>query len=252
MSHPSDIEPTENPFALSIGDLMASLLLIFVLLLVSALLSVQEQDEKIKDTIARIDSTKQNLFNKLNEEFKDDFKKWDAEIDTSLTIRFKGIVTIDKQYEKFYFASDSSSLNTSHKTILDKFFLKYINILRLDEFKKAIKEIRIEGHTDAKPRNMKKYPDPYIGNMILSQERALSVAAYSLGTIKKQDERKWVESKLMANGLSYSRLIDKENDTSAVNRRVEFRFVTDFEEQIDKALRILRNENDNLDNDRIK
>jgi len=56
----------------------------------------------------------------------------------------------------------------------------------------------------------------------------------------------------MANGLSYSRLIDKENDTSAVNRRVEFRIVTDFEEQIDKALRILRNENDNLDNDRIK
>lgn len=240
MNQQADFEPTENPFALSIGDLMASLLLIFVLLLVSALLSVQAQDEKVKIALDRIDSTKVNLFNELNKEFKDDFKKWNAEIDSSLTIRFYGTISYSKSIESFSFASDSSSLTTSHTQILDVFFPKYVNILSHEKFKKSIKEIRIEGHTDTKPRNRIKYPDPYIGNMILSQDRALNVLSYSLKTISNLEQRRWIESKLMANGLSSSRLLDSKNDTSSINRRVEFRIVTDFEKQMDDIIRKLK------------
>ena len=45
----------ENAFALSTGDLMASLLFIFILLLMGALLQVQEKAEQDEEIVKRYD-----------------------------------------------------------------------------------------------------------------------------------------------------------------------------------------------------
>ena len=47
----------ENVFALSTGDLMAGLLFIFILLLMGALLQVQEKAEQDEEIVRKYDST---------------------------------------------------------------------------------------------------------------------------------------------------------------------------------------------------
>mgnify|MGYP001012979091 FL=1 len=52
----------ENAFALSTGDLMASLLFIFILLLMVALLQVQEKAEQDEEIVKRYDQIKTQLY----------------------------------------------------------------------------------------------------------------------------------------------------------------------------------------------
>lgn len=65
-------EKTENAFALSTGDLMAGLLFIFILLLMGALLQVQEKAEQDEEIVKEYDQTKTQLYIDLEKEFKDD------------------------------------------------------------------------------------------------------------------------------------------------------------------------------------
>jgi hypothetical protein len=77
----------QNPFALSIGDLMAALLLIFVLLLSATLLNLQERAEMAEN----YKDVKKEIYDELIKEFKDDLKDWNANIDEKdLLIRFSG------------------------------------------------------------------------------------------------------------------------------------------------------------------
>ena len=58
-------EETENPFALSIGDLMAALLLIFVLLLASTLLKLQDEFETKSQVAERYTAIKEDIYKEL-------------------------------------------------------------------------------------------------------------------------------------------------------------------------------------------
>ena len=78
----------ENAFSLSTGDLMAGLLFIFILLLMGALLQVQEKAEEDERIVQKYDQIKTRLYIDLQEEFKEDLKVWRATIDSTLCIRF--------------------------------------------------------------------------------------------------------------------------------------------------------------------
>ena len=82
-------EREENAFSLSTGDLMAGLLFIFVLLLMGALLQVQEKAEQDEEIVKRYDQIKTQLYIDLQDEFKEDLTVWRATIDSSLCIRFQ-------------------------------------------------------------------------------------------------------------------------------------------------------------------
>ena len=67
-------EREENAFSLSTGDLMAGLLFIFILLLMSAMLQVQEKAEQDEEIVKKYDLIKTQLYIDLQEEFKEDLK----------------------------------------------------------------------------------------------------------------------------------------------------------------------------------
>ena len=220
-----EITHEENPFALSIGDLMAALLLIFVLLLTTTLLMLQEEFEKKSDVAERYTAVKENLYKQLLIEFKDDLKKWNAELDPKeLSMRFKE--------PKVLFEYDKYTLREGFKDIIDNFFPRYIKVLQCLEFKDAIEEIRIEGHTDS--------DGGYFYNMKLSQDRTRSVLEYSLSVLQNDAKKDWVKKLLTANGLSSSKLI-YDNNTKTENReasrRVEFKVRTNAEKQIQEMLK---------------
>lgn len=59
-------EENENPFAMSIGDLMAGLLFIFVLLLTATMLKVQKQSDREAMITKEYNQVKTQLYIDLN------------------------------------------------------------------------------------------------------------------------------------------------------------------------------------------
>ena len=208
----------ENAFALSTGDLMAGLLFIFILLLMGALLQVQEKAEQDEEVVRRYDQIKTQLYIDLQDEFKEDLKVWRATIDSSLCIRF--------QEPAMLFDNNKAVLKPLFKDILNDFFPRYIKVLNRPEYKENIVEIRIEGHTDSN--------GGYFHNMELSQNRTRSVLEYCFG-LMTQEQIIWAKSLITANGLSSSQpiLVHGVEDKS-LSRRVEFRVRTNAEKQLEE------------------
>ena len=207
----------ENAYALSTGDLMAGLLFIFILLLMGALLQVQEKAEQDAEVVRRYDKIKTQLYIDLQDEFKEDLKVWRATIDSSLCIRF--------QEPAMLFDNNKAILKPLFKDILNDFFPRYIEVLVRPEYKDNIVEIRIEGHTDSNGE--------YFHNMELSQNRTRSVLEYCFG-LMTDTQIEWAKSLITANGLSSSQpiLIHGVEDKS-LSRRVEFRVRTNAEKQLE-------------------
>jgi len=210
-------EREENAFSLSTGDLMAGLLFIFVLLLMGALLQVQEKAEQDEEIVKRYDQIKTQLYIDLQEEFKEDLTVWRATIDSTLCVRF--------QEPSMLFDLDKAFLKPKFKEILNDFFPRYIKVLNRPEYKDNIVEIRIEGHTDS--------DGEYFHNMELSQNRTRTVLQYCFG-LMNEDEAGWAKSLITANGLSSSQpIIINGVEDKSLSRRVEFRVRTNAEKQLE-------------------
>lgn len=211
-------EREENPYALSTGDLMSGLLFIFILLLMGALLQVQEKAEQDEDIVRKYDQIKTQLYIDLQDEFKEDLKAWRATIDSSLCIRF--------QEPAMLFDYDKANLKPLFQDILSDFFPRYIKVLSLPEYKNNIVEIRIEGHTDS--------TGDYFYNMELSQGRTRTVLEYCFG-LMTEEQINWAKGLITANGLSSSHpiLVHGVEDKS-LSRRVEFRVRTNAEKQLEE------------------
>ena len=214
----------ENPFSLSLGDLMAGLLLIFVLLLSFLMLNLTEVVQTYK-------TLRKELYLDLKKEFEKDLEKWQAVLDREkISIRFRE--------PKVLFKPGSPEVQSAFKEILDDFFPRYIRILRGPKYINDIAEIRIEGHTSSEWNGERDKEVAYILNMKLSQGRTRSVLEYVLQINKPQiqQNRKWIRDNLTANGLSSSKLVFNADGTEnkGESRRVEFRVRTNAEEQLDK------------------
>ena len=208
----------ENAFSLSTGDLMAGLLFIFILLLMGALLQVQEKAEQDEEIVKRYDQIKTQLYIDLQEEFKEDLTVWRATIDSTLCIRF--------QEPSMLFDEGLDVLKPNFKVILDDFFPRYIAVLSRPQYKDNIEEIRIEGHTNSN--------GGYYSNMKLSQDRTRAVLQYCFSLMKEGDVN-WLRGLVTANGLSSSHLIYTKSGAEDKNlsRRVEFRVRTNAEKQLE-------------------
>ena len=224
----------DNQFALSTGDLMAALLLIFVLLLIGTMLKLQEEFDSKSDIAERYKELQIDLYDDLNDEFSKDLAKWGAEIDSTLTFRFKEPDVL--------FDAGKSQLKSTFTLILDDFFPRYVNVLRGNKYIDHIEEIRVEGHTSIEGVKGMNDNESYFYNMKLSQDRTRSVLEYGLVRLNPKI-LEWTKKRATANGLSSVKPI-AQNETEKgrkQNRRVEFRIKTDAEAQIREMLRYAGN-----------
>ncbi len=207
----------ENVFALSTGDLMAGLLFIFILLLMGAMLQVQEKAEQDEEIVKKYDRIKTQLYIDLQAEFKDDLPVWRAVIDSTLCVRF--------QEPAMLFDNNMAILKPSFKEILNDFYPRDIANLNKPEYRDNIEEIRIEGHTDSN--------GAYFHNMELSQNRTRAVLEYCMG-LMHPDQIEWAKNFITANGLSSSHPILRNGvEDKELSRRVEFRVRTNAEKQLE-------------------
>ena len=225
-------------FDLSISDLMAALVLIFILLLSTQFLEIKKQSNMASEYRGK----QQALIDALRREFGDDLAQWSAEIDPkTLVIRFRNE---DPNGEQIGFDPNSSVLKERFKRILDDFFPRYIDVLTRAEFIGQIEEVRIEGHT-ANPFDQFNNREGYSASIRQSQERANNVlfhvlSRYEAGEAIVSDKLDWVRNHIAASGFAYAKpVLDGEGKPDwRQSRRVEFKVRTNFDEVIQKLIEI--------------
>lgn len=222
---------------MSVSDLMTGLMVIFLFIAIAYIKRVQQNQTVLSDYV----ETKNKLHDKLVKEFEGDTLKWQMAIGKDLSMKFNNPTVL--------FAQGSSALTPQFQKILDEFLPRYFNILLNDSLKRNIQEIRIEGHTDPVPYPTLD-PDPYIANVILSQQRSLSVLRYfrSMPAFEKysDEEKKLLEFWFTSNGLSYGKALDGNGNyiiasgrdiDYQMSRRVEFRIVTSGDEILENFVK---------------
>jgi len=212
---------------ISISDLMAGLMMIFLFIAISYMNSLQIRANQVKKIAVAYQELQNNLYQELYEEFKNDLPKWNAEIiRETLSVKF--------HEPDVLFDIGSSEVTKRFQEILQEFFPRYLKIMSLKEYKDNIEEIRIEGHTSSEWRIETDEETAYFNNMQLSQDRTRSVLEYCLGLVEKGEVKEWARKYITANGLSSSRLITTESgmEDKKKSRRVEFRSKTAAEKKV--------------------
>ena len=216
---------------ISVSDLMAGLMVIFLFIAISYIRPIENTQEAIRTIVATWNEAEADIHAALREEFKADLGRWNAELEReTLTVRFKA--------PEVLFDTATPELKPEFQAILADFFPRYLRVLY--GFKDAIEEVRIEGHTSSVWRGAANTEDAYFRNMALSQARTRSVLEFGLLLPPSERFREWARRHLTATGLSSSRLILTGGaEDAARSRRVEFRVLTNAKRQIVKIIETL-------------
>ena len=245
----------EQTFWQSYSDMMAAVLLVFVLIIaftiIQAKVTYEQKEAELK--------TQNEALIKQNEEileYKDQVKEQQKQLDQVVGIRKKIVQKLNQKFsnsklnatvdpETGSICFDSSvlfdyskyTLKKSGKKVLNEFFPKYFDVILSNDIKQYVSEVIIEGHTDNH--------GSYLYNLDLSQKRAFAVSEYCLRDSKMFSGKKLetVREMVTANGRSYYELKRNANGKVDANasRRVEIKFRLTEEEMIGEMSDILEN-----------
>lgn len=215
---------------IAVSDLMAGLMMVFLLISVMFMVHAEHQRQKVSEVVVLYDRLKKQMYLDLVSEFEKDLVPWGATITDDLCIRFERLEVL--------FDEGDSSLKPQFKAILNDFFPRYIDILTQSKYRDDILEVRIEGHTSSTWKGAQSFEEAYVKNMALSQARTRSTLGYVLNLEAVQFNQKWMVKHLTANGLSSAKVILTASGQEDQNRsrRVEFRVLTHAEKRIASLL----------------
>ena len=225
----------------SISDVMAGLMVIFLFIAISYMLHSIRKTEQIKNLLGTYRNLQADLSKEMHDEFEGTPRRerqfrtnWQGRLNAkSLSIHFKRP-----------FSQGDARVPDEFRNVLRDFFPRYIEILTKTEYRESIAEIRIEGHTSSEWFDRVGIDEAYYNNMELSQNRARNVLQYVLEIRHPAiiDNKEWIKKLLTANGLSSSKLIFDSNgeQNREESRRVEFRVVTKSEKLIGEIQELLK------------
>lgn len=209
-SRPVAMEEAPNFWA-SYSDLMAGMLMVFVLLLIVALFHFAEftnRKQAVLETqemrLKQFHALQQALIDKLSDTFSQDSVSVDPNTGT-LQIG-SGIL----------FDEGQADLRSDSLRQLEAIFDAYVQVVLDPQFEAFIKQIEIEGHTNSN--------GTYLFNLELSQQRALAVMKAWLARSGAAQER--LQELVIASGRSDAQLIRDEAGREDVvrSRRIEIKF----------------------------
>lgn len=227
--NPSRRSHEDSEHWMSVSDLMAGLMMVFLFVSIALMRQAYIERDKIKEVAVAYQQNQVAIYDALVDEFEGDMKKWDAEIDKeNLAFLFKSPDVL--------FNIGSTRLTSQFKDVLQDFFPRYMDVL--NNFRTSIDEVRIEGHTSSIWNHSTSEDDAYFKNMALSQGRTRAVLenVYQLNSV--EIEKPWIKKHVAAVGFSSSRpIMDAAgNEIRERSRRVSFRVITNAETQIRKIL----------------
>jgi len=221
----------EETHWLSVSDLMAGLMVVFLFIAIALMRSAVIERDQIKEVAVTYQETQVAIYQALLDEFEKDLPKWNAVIDKdSLTFTFNS--------PEVLFARGKQELSTQYRRLLNDFFPRYMTVL--NQYRDTISEVRIEGHTSSLWNSNTSSTDAYFLNMELSQGRTRSVLEYVYRLAEVTPHQEWIKAHIAAVGLSSSRpVLNSDNQESREkSRRVTFRVVSNADTRIKQILEI--------------
>ena len=226
----------------SISDVMAGLMVIFLFVAMSYMLNVHQQTKKIiehEQTIQNIVESYKNLKDKLAQDLHSEFQG-DPNKQRQFESEWQGYLNMDTLTTGFKhpFQIGGEIVPDEFKDLLTAFFPRYIAILAKADYKAEIEEIRIEGHTSSEWQDQVSIDAAFINNMELSQNRARNVLDYVLeiDALQISENKIWLKKKVTANGLSSSHLLVDNNLREAANPYSTIAEETNIKEYVVQSL----------------
>lgn len=251
----------ETTYWLSYSDMMAALLLVFVLIISFTMLQAKKQyelkEKELEEQRAEAEIQKQLMEEQQQQlaEQQEVMEEQQKQLDNIIGVRSELVEALKNEFEgtdmkvsvdaktgaitldaSILFDVNQYNLKKGGQDFLKEFVPRYLSVLLKPEFKGYVSEIIIEGHTDTE--------GGYMMNLALSQDRALSVARFCIDPsngVLSNDEIDELRQILTANGRSYSDPVYNEDGTVNLDasRRVEFKFRLKDEEMIDEMMNII-------------
>lgn len=218
---------------LPVADLMAGLMMAFVLIAVVALQQAgvdEERQEAPKQVAGEYFEAREAIVESLQEAFGEQLELWDARLDGST-------LSIDFGAPEINFSPGSTELNARYQVILRDFFPRYLKALA--PHKALIDEVRIEGHASSGWAQNSDKTSAWFENMALSQDRTRAVLRYIYSLPAVLSYRDWVRERVVAVGMSSARLVrnDDGSENQTRSRRVSFRLITNADVELAKINR---------------
>ncbi|MFS1934395.1 OmpA family protein [Vibrio splendidus] len=213
---------SEEGHWLSVTDLMAGLMVIFLLISVALMNRTDIEKRAIERIAVKISEKEIEIHRALAEEFAVDFERWEISFDEERPL------VIDFNAERYKFTKGLSALPEQLTIVLGEFFPRYLSVL--ERYSNDIKAIQIEGHTSSGWNNDDSEFDAYYKNMNLSQNRSKRLFDHIMSQGEPlQHHLYWLRSKLSAIGYGPSKLIftDGGNEDKERSRRISFRVIAD-------------------------
>lgn len=224
-------ERGEQEYWLSYSDLMAGLLMVFVLMLLVAIARYNEQADSLADVRERVTETIRTMA--VRDSIIRDLRRLGNE-----TIVVDTVTAAVRMSDAVLFDQDQYVLKPEGERVLGVFAEQYIPVVMNNgRYRDHLREIAIEGHTND--------DGSYDYNMGLSQRRAYAVMEYFLQVTRDPAAREFLERYLTARGRSYSRVICRNREVGpafpedcptgvdkAASRRIEIQFRLDDEEVV--------------------
>jgi len=215
---------------ISVSDLMAGLMMVFLCIAVAMMRSVMIEREKIRTIAMSYKENQLAIYESLQREFRDDLPRWGAVIDRdTLTVAFNNSDAM--------FDTGAAHLSESYQVVFEEFFPRYIEVLA--PFKASVEAVRIEGHTSSEWGLISGDQDiSYFNNLRLSQDRARSVLRFVYTLEAVSTHHQWMMQNVAAVGYSSSRPIYNADGTENIeqSKRVAFRVITNSETKIHSIL----------------
>ena len=213
---------------LSVSDLMAGLMMVFLCLAIFMMNAANKEREKVRTLAQSYMENQLAIYQSLHDEFEHDFQRWGAKLD-------KERLEVTFQSSNAMFATGEVNITEAYQAVFTEFFPRYMNVL--EPYQGAINGVRIEGHTNS---SWSQEDDDlsYFKNLALSQQRAKSVFEFLffLGTIEPY--RDWILANVAAVGYSSSQPIMNSagEEDAERSKRVVFRVMSSSDERIRSML----------------
>lgn len=198
--------------------------------------SIVAREEKVESAFKAYSDMKEKIYDDLNSEFSQDMGRWNATLDKNdLSIKF----FMDDSAPRVMFKPGSGHQTEYYDELIADFCPRYYKVLRPVVESSLVTEIKVEGHTSSEWRAGSSESESYYSNLSLSQERAKNVMVTCLKSIEAADPDKFIpfRKKTTANGVAFSKVITDESghERAGASRRVEFKIVTSFDDNIGKV-----------------
>lgn len=207
-------DEAENPLYLSFGDMMSGLLMIFVLIVLASVSSLQERERELREREEEIAQLREQIDEQMEArrivigQLIGELRAANVDVEVN---EETGDVSLA---ESLLFAYNSAELSEAGRANLERLMPIYARVLNGNENVAAqVSRFIIEGHTSSMGSEWR--------NMTLSQARAYAVYAFAFSELDSYPHRSALNSKtaLLGRGeLEADQDVDRPGD-----RRVTFR-----------------------------